>query len=38
LDESLRLDLCYVDNLSLVLELEINVRTARAVLRGKGAY
>jgi exopolysaccharide biosynthesis polyprenyl glycosylphosphotransferase len=37
-DESLRLDLWYVDNWSLVLDLQIIVRTARAVLRGKGAY
>jgi exopolysaccharide biosynthesis polyprenyl glycosylphosphotransferase len=36
-DESLRLDLWYVDNWSLVLDLQIIVRTAPAVLRGKGA-
>jgi exopolysaccharide biosynthesis polyprenyl glycosylphosphotransferase len=37
-DESLRLDLWYVDNWSLVLDLQIIFRTARAVLRGQGAY
>ncbi len=37
-DESLRLDLWYVDNWCLVLDLQILVRTARAVLRGAGAY
>ena len=37
-EESLRLDLCYVDNWSLVLDLQILFRTARAVLRGSGAY
>ena len=37
-EESLRLDLWYVDNWSLVLDLQILVRTARAVLRGTGAY
>jgi lipopolysaccharide/colanic/teichoic acid biosynthesis glycosyltransferase len=37
-DESLRLDLWYVDNWSLVLDLQIIVRTARAVFHGKGAY
>jgi exopolysaccharide biosynthesis polyprenyl glycosylphosphotransferase len=37
-DESLRLDLWYVDNWSLVLDAQIIVRTARAVLRGTGAY
>ena len=37
-DESLRLDLWYVDNWSLVLDLQILARTARAVLRGEGAY
>lgn len=37
-DESLRLDLWYVDNWSLMLDLQILFRTARAVLRGTGAY
>lgn len=37
-DESLRLDLWYVDNWCLVLDLQILMRTARAVLRGTGAY
>jgi exopolysaccharide biosynthesis polyprenyl glycosylphosphotransferase len=37
-DESLRLDLWYVDNWSLVLDLQILFRTARAVVRGSGAY
>jgi lipopolysaccharide/colanic/teichoic acid biosynthesis glycosyltransferase len=37
-DDSLRLDLWYVDNWSLVLDLQILARTARAVLRGQGAY
>jgi exopolysaccharide biosynthesis polyprenyl glycosylphosphotransferase len=37
-DESLRLDLWYVDNWSLMLDLQILVRTAKAVLRGTGAY
>jgi exopolysaccharide biosynthesis polyprenyl glycosylphosphotransferase len=37
-DESLRLDLWYVDNWSMVLDLQILFRTARAVLRGTGAY
>lgn len=37
-DESLRLDLWYVDNWSLVLDLQILSRTARAVLSGNGAY
>ncbi len=37
-DESLRLDLWYVDNWSLLLDLQITVRTAKAVLRGTGAY
>ena len=37
-DESLRLDLWYVDNWSLLLDLQIIVRTAKAVLRGTGAY
>jgi len=37
-DESLRLDLWYVDNWNLVLDLQILFRTAKAVLRGTGAY
>jgi exopolysaccharide biosynthesis polyprenyl glycosylphosphotransferase len=37
-DESLRLDLWYVDNWCLALDLQILFRTARAVLRGTGAY
>ncbi|MEP7036176.1 MAG: sugar transferase [Dermatophilaceae bacterium] len=37
-EESLRLDLRYVDNWSLVLDLQILLRTARAVLGGIGAY
>ncbi|MDE9364317.1 exopolysaccharide biosynthesis polyprenyl glycosylphosphotransferase [Luteipulveratus sp. YIM 133132] len=37
-DESLRLDLRYVDNWSMMLDLQILWRTARAVLRGEGAY
>ena len=37
-EESLRLDLWYVDNWSLMLDLQIIVRTARAVLRGTGAF
>jgi len=37
-DESLRLDLWYVDNWSLMLDLQILSRTARAVLKGSGAY
>jgi lipopolysaccharide/colanic/teichoic acid biosynthesis glycosyltransferase len=37
-DESLRLDLWYVDNWSLVLDLQILFRTMRAVMRGSGAY
>ena len=37
-EESLRLDLWYVDNWSLVLDLQILFRTLRAVLRGSGAY
>ena len=37
-EESLRLDLWYVDNWSFLLDLQILVRTARAVLRGQGAY
>jgi lipopolysaccharide/colanic/teichoic acid biosynthesis glycosyltransferase len=37
-DESLRLDLWYVDNWSLMLDIQIIFRTAKAVLRGTGAY
>lgn len=37
-DESLRLDLWYVDNWSVVLDLQIIARTVRAVVRGTGAY
>ncbi|QGN59135.1 sugar transferase [Nostocoides sp. HKS02] len=37
-DESLRLDLWYVDNWCLVLDLQILFRTAKAVFRGAGAY
>ncbi len=37
-EESLRLDLRYVDNWTLALDLSILWRTGRAVLRGAGAY
>ena len=37
-DESLRLDLRYVDNWSMFLDLQILWRTVRAVIRGTGAY
>jgi exopolysaccharide biosynthesis polyprenyl glycosylphosphotransferase len=37
-DESLRLDLRYVDNWSLSLDLSILWRTVRAVTQGSGAY
>lgn len=37
-EESLRLDLRYVDNWSMMLDLQILWRTARAVLTGAGAY
>jgi exopolysaccharide biosynthesis polyprenyl glycosylphosphotransferase len=37
-DESLRLDLWYVDNWSLVLDVQILTRTLRAVVKGHGAY
>ena len=37
-EESLRLDLWYVDNWSLVLDVQILIRTLRAVVRGAGAY
>ena len=36
--DSVRLDLWYVDNWSLALDAQILVRTAEAVLRGRGAY
>jgi lipopolysaccharide/colanic/teichoic acid biosynthesis glycosyltransferase len=36
--ESVRLDLWYVDNWSLTLDLQILLRTAGAVVRGRGAY
>ena len=37
-DESVRLDLYYVENWSLTSDLIILWRTARAVFRGTGAY
>ncbi len=37
-DQSLRLDLWYVDNWSPLLDLQILVRTFRAVVAGAGAY
>src|SRR5213076_1650194 len=37
-EESLRLDLRYVDNWSLALDLQILIRTFRAVAHGAGAY
>jgi exopolysaccharide biosynthesis polyprenyl glycosylphosphotransferase len=37
-EHSVRLDLRYVENWSLALDLGILVRTVRAVLRGSGAY
>lgn len=37
-DETVRLDLLYVDNWSLGLDLSILLRTARAVLSHRGAY
>jgi exopolysaccharide biosynthesis polyprenyl glycosylphosphotransferase len=37
-EESVRLDLRYVDNWSMTLDLLILWKTARAVLRGSGAY
>lgn len=37
-EESLRLDLWYVDNWSPIVDLQIVVRTFRAVVRGRGAY
>jgi exopolysaccharide biosynthesis polyprenyl glycosylphosphotransferase len=38
LHESTRLDLYYVDNWSLLYDLEIVLRTIRAVVTGRGAY
>jgi exopolysaccharide biosynthesis polyprenyl glycosylphosphotransferase len=37
-DESIRLDLSYVENWSLVMDLTILARTLRAVVRSSGAY
>ena len=37
-DESLRLDLRYVDNWSMMFDIQILWRTIRAVIRGSGAY
>jgi exopolysaccharide biosynthesis polyprenyl glycosylphosphotransferase len=37
-EDSLRLDLRYVDNWSMALDLQILVRTVRAVTHGAGAY
>ena len=37
-EESLRLDLRYVDNWSMALDLQILIRTFRAVAHGAGAY
>ncbi|HVN11671.1 MAG TPA: sugar transferase, partial [Kineosporiaceae bacterium] len=37
-EDSLRLDLRYVDNWSMALDLQILVRTFRAVVHGAGAY
>jgi exopolysaccharide biosynthesis polyprenyl glycosylphosphotransferase len=37
-EESLRLDLRYVDNWTLALDLSILVKTLRAVFKGAGAY
>jgi exopolysaccharide biosynthesis polyprenyl glycosylphosphotransferase len=37
-EESVRMDLRYVDNWSIALDLQILWKTARAVLRGSGAY
>jgi len=36
--ESVRLDLYYVENWSLSLDLSLVARTVAAVIRGKGAY
>jgi len=37
-DEAMRYDLCYVENWSLWLDLQIMLKTIPLVLRGKGAY
>lgn len=37
-DESVRMDLCYVENWSLILDLQILWKTWAAVVRGSGAY
>jgi len=37
-DESVRLDLRYVENWSLVLDLQVLWKTWAAVVRGRGAY
>jgi lipopolysaccharide/colanic/teichoic acid biosynthesis glycosyltransferase len=37
-EQSLQLDLRYVDNWSMTLDLSILWRTLRAVIRGSGAY
>lgn len=37
-DESVRLDLYYVDNWSMVIDLVIMIRTVKAVLASEGAY
>lgn len=37
-DETVRLDLLYVENWSLVQDLLIVVKTVRTVIRGDGAY
>ncbi|MDR2382099.1 MAG: sugar transferase [Bifidobacteriaceae bacterium] len=37
-EESIRLDLYYVENWSILVDLQLLLRTARAVLRNEGAY
>jgi exopolysaccharide biosynthesis polyprenyl glycosylphosphotransferase len=37
-EESVRLDVCYVDNWSFALDLRILWKTGQAVIRGSGAY
>jgi lipopolysaccharide/colanic/teichoic acid biosynthesis glycosyltransferase len=37
IDHSIRLDLQYIDEWSLLLDLRILIRTVPAVIRGKGA-
>ena len=37
-DDTVRLDLYYVDNWSVVQDLMILIRTLHAVLRSRGAY